>query len=159
LHEKYQALFSKFGRIVEIEQSHYDEERMLYFTPDAIIELGGERYLVEIKGYKQETFDTLDEMGEPPQAAHHQCQFYMHLLGIERGIILVECKDNQHYKVWVVERDKEIALTYTERCYAFKGALTLARAQGKLPARKCGSCKDRLAEKCVMRRVCFQLEG
>src|SRR5579859_6945396 len=57
LHEKYQQLFSKHGRVIEVETLHYDEVRMLRFTPDAIIEYADRRYIVEIKGYKQENYD------------------------------------------------------------------------------------------------------
>jgi len=151
LHEKWQRLFSDHGRVVEVETSHYDEVRMLHFTPDAIIQFGGQPYVVEIKGYKHETWDKLDEAGEPPAAAHMQCNLYCHLLGIERGLVLVENKNTQEYKVWVIAHDTTLARPYIDRMYAVKGAVATKR----LPARTCTSLRDRNAEKCPMRNLCF----
>lgn len=157
LHEKYQRLFSDHGKVIEVEHSHYDETRMLHFTPDAIIEFGREIYVVEIKGYKAETWEKMDEAGEPPQAAHHQANLYTYLLGIERWLILVENKNTQEIKVWSGEQDAELAKVYIERMYAVKGRVTLARgqAQTKLPDRICPNCNDYRAQKCPVRRVCF----
>jgi hypothetical protein len=155
LHEKYQDLFSKHGRVVEVEKSHFDEVRFLHFTPDAIVELYGELYVVEIKGYKSETFDKMDEAGDPPQAAWHQCNLYCHLLNIPYGIILVENKNTQAYKVWCIERSKELAWPYTKRMYAVKGAIIAAQSGKGLPERKCQSLNEDRAQKCPMRDLCF----
>lgn len=151
LHEKYQKLFSEHGHVVEVESSHFDETCFLHFTPDAIIQFGGLPYVVEIKGYKASTFEKLDEAGKPPAAAHHQCNLYCHMLEIERGIVLVENKDTQDYKVWAIQCDVELAKPYLERMYAVKGAI----ATHSTPARVCGNCKDRQAEKCLVRKLCF----
>jgi hypothetical protein len=157
LHEKYQRLFAEYGNVIEVETSHFDETRFLYFTPDAIIEFGGVPYVVEIKGYKQETWQNLDEAGAPPQAAHAQCNLYCHILEIQYGIILVENKNTQEIKAWVIERDPTLAREYTDRCYQVKGKV----ATKSIPERACSSCKDRRAEKCPVRNFCFSgpLEG
>jgi hypothetical protein len=152
IHEKYQKLFNDHATVVEVEHSHFDEVRYLHFTPDAIIEFAGHRYVVEIKGYKSSTFEKLDETGNPPQAAWHQANLYCHMLQIERALILVEDKDTQHYKVWVIECDTELARPYLERMYAVKGKV----ATRSTPARVCVSCRDRMAEKCPVRKLCFK---
>jgi len=63
LHEKYQELFLKYGKVVyfndnlttpELDYSHFDDTRLLWFSPDAILEVEGERMIVEIKGYKSD---------------------------------------------------------------------------------------------------------
>lgn len=151
LHEKWQKLFTEHGQVVEVEASHFDETRFLHFTPDAIIEFGGQPYVVEIKGYKASTFEKLDESGNPPQAAWHQANLYCHMLEIERAIILVENKDTQEYKVWVIQCDVELARKYTDRMYAVNAKVVT----GHTPARVCGSCRDRMAEKCPVKKLCF----
>jgi hypothetical protein len=151
LHEKYQRLFQDHARVVEVETSHYDETRYLHFTPDAVIEYAGQRYVVEIKGYKQETFEKLEESSDPPEGAHKQCNLYMHILGIERGIVLVENKNTQQYKVWIIEHDATLAQEYTDRMYSVKGAVLTRR----IPVRACTSKTDRRAEKCPMKALCF----
>lgn len=156
LHEKYQKLFSDHGRVVEVETSHFDDTRLLHFTPDAVIEWAGQRYVVEIKGYKASSFDSMDEASDPPKAAWHQANFYCHLLQIERGLVLVENKDTQHYKVWAIQHDPDLARPYTDRCYSVKGAVLIAQKSGKLPERTCSSCREHRAEKCHMRKICFE---
>lgn len=158
IHEKWQDLFKRFGDCIEAETPHYDETRELWFTPDAIIRFAGEVYVVEIKGYKSETFDTLGD--EPPEAAMLQCNLYLHLLSIKRGIVLVENKNTQDIKVWAIECNPELTHLYTHRMYDVKGATILTKKHGasKLPTRVCGSPNDRLAVKCPMRKLCFSSE-
>jgi hypothetical protein len=151
LHEKYQRLFQDHAQVIEVEHSHFDETRFLHFTPDAIIEWAGVPYVVEIKGYKAETFDKLDEAGEPPEAAHLQANLYCHLLSIPYGIVLVENKNTQHIKVWIIEHDAPLAREYLDRMYQVKGAVLSRR----IPERACTSKTDRRAEKCPMRALCF----
>jgi hypothetical protein len=151
IHEKWQKLFSEHGQVVEVEHSHFDETRYLHFTPDAIVEFAGHKYVVEIKGYKSTTYEKLDETGNPPQAAHHQCNLYCQMLEVERGLILVENKDTQDYKVWAIERAAELARPYLERMYDVKGAVATKRT----PARVCSSCTEHRAEKCPVRKLCF----
>jgi hypothetical protein len=180
LHEKYQDLLLKFGgdalQVVyfnnnpELDYTHYDEDRMVWYSPDFIIDHAGYRYVGEIKGYRNtdnpeypyEAFEKFDEAGPLPLKAHRQGNFYCHLMGIQRGIVLVEGKNSQDIKVWTFEHDPDMARPYTNRCYQFKGALAVAKGtltregKAKLPGRRCTSCLDRLAEKCPMRKCCFE---
>lgn len=163
LHEKYQDLFKRFGRVIytnekpELDLTHFDDERLLFFSPDAIIEHCNEVMPVEIKGYKHSTFEKLDESGPAPEAAHHQVNLYMHLLGLQHALILVEDKDTQEFKVWCVTYNRQLVQPYLDRIYKFKGALARAKQQGaEPPARVCRSSGDRLAQKCEMCRFCFQ---
>lgn len=174
LHEKYQDLLKRYGRVIytngepELDRTHFDETRLLYFSPDAIIDHYGTTMVVEIKGYKdglgkdtanKSTFDKLDELGTPPEAAHCQVNFYLHLLELDYGLVLVECKNTQELKVWCVEYDRELAQPYIDRMYHFKAAYLGVKAGRKpLPVRKCEKSTDRLAEKCEMCRYCFSLK-
>lgn len=151
LHEKYQRLFQQFGNVMEVETAHYDEDRYLHFTPDAVIEWAGQQYVVEIKGYKASHFERLDETAAPPEAASLQCNLYMHILGIARGLILVENKDSQDYKVWCIEHSAELARPYTDRMYQIKGKVITK----VIPARACKSRTEHRAEKCPVRDFCF----
>jgi hypothetical protein len=148
--------------VIEVETSHFDETRYLHFTPDAILEYASQQYVVEIKGYRAEMksdkddssstiWERLDETKDPPRSAWHQCNLYMHILGIQRGIILVENKNTQQYKVWCIEVDISLAREYLDRMYAVKGAVLSKR----IPERACTSATDRRAEKCPMKALCF----
>lgn len=159
LHEKYQSLLLKFGRPIEIEKSHFDGERLLHFTPDAVVEHAGKQMVVEIKGYKAETFDSMDESGEPPDAAYKQINLYMHLLELKFGLILVENKNTQALKVWCIEYNREIVQPYLDRIYHFRTALHKAETDRGIPARVCSSKSDRNAEKCMSCKTCFSKKG
>jgi hypothetical protein len=156
LHEKWQALFQQFARVVEVETSHFDEDRNLYFTPDVIFEFGNQKYIVEIKGYKADYFAKLDESGAPPEYAHAQANLYCHLLRIDKAIILVENKDTQDFKLWLVEYNPKLAMPPVKRIYDVKRAVALTRRNlEKLPERICQSRDDARARKCPMRDTCF----
>src|SRR5579859_6068863 len=156
LHEKYQKLIKLFGSVIEVEESHFDETRLLHFTPDAIVWHMGHKMVIEIKGYKQSHFEKLNESGGPPGDAHKQANFYCHLLQIQYGLILVENKDTQEYKVWCVEYSKELTQPYIDRLYHFKAAYSKAGRTGELPARCCKHAGESRAQKCPMRAYCFK---
>ena len=152
LHEKWQQLFRRFAQVVEIESAHYDETHHLHFTPDAVLAFAGERYVVEIKGYHAEHYLSLHS---PPKAAVQQANLYMHLLGVSRAIILVENKNTQEFKLWVLAYDPDAVQPYLERIAAVKAAQASAAAGHGLPARVCASRQDALAMRCPVREACF----
>jgi hypothetical protein len=168
LHEKYQDLFLKFGaRVVyfdgdpnkpELDFTHFDPDRLLYFSPDAIVEFCRERMVVEIKGYKSESFQKMDEAGPAPEAAHLQVNFYLHLLELKHGLVLVEDKNTQYFKVWCVPYNRELVQPYLDRMYRFRVALHKAETNQGLPERVCNSQKDRNAEKCSVCKLCFKMK-
>lgn len=191
LHQRWQDVFAKYGNVVyspvtleqmetiptswlkridglvhapELDLTHYDEERNLYFSPDAIIKFGGTAYVVEIKGVKQESYleltDNLEQacsVCETVHKAREQVNLYMHLMELSRGIILVENKNTCHFRLWVVAYDRERAQKYVDRIYAVKGKTAVVKSHGMnaLPARICQSVSDRRAQTCPMRSVCF----
>lgn len=181
LHQRWQDIFKKCGRVVmseeqtigddympapELDLTHFDAERNLYFSPDAIIDFGPDRYVVEIKGVKQEAYleltndlQTAMDCCETVHKAYYQCQLYMHLLDLKKGIILVENKNNQDFKLWVIEYDKDAVLDNIHRAYRVKGALVVYQQTHKLPARCCVRKTDTLARQCPMATKCFSVEG
>lgn len=192
LHQRWQDVFRKCGNVVyslatseqvagsshgkvidgklylpELDLTHYDADRNLYFSPDAIIQFGGQKYVVEIKGLKQEAYQGLSDdletscsANETVEKAREQVNLYMHLLGLDRGIILVENKSNQDFRLWIVEYEQERAWPYTNRMQEVKGRTLLAKQHGraKLPLRRCQSKEESRAKACPMRAVCFQQE-
>ena len=163
LHQRWQQVFLNAGIAVfnremndyELDLTHVDQEGMLHFSPDAIIEYGGIQYVVEIKGYNDRTYQQMIAAPHPPEAAHRQCNLYMHMLGLKRGFVLVENKNTQDFHVWAVAYDFDMTQLYIDRLYQVKGKL----ATGSMPARKCFSPGDTLARSCPMRKICFEMEG
>ncbi len=182
LHERWQQLFRHFGKVVykvfpgedgkddpepELDLTHYDSDRNIYFSPDAILEFGPNRYVVEIKGIKQESYekltddlDTACKACETVAKAKIQANLYMHLLGLKKAILLIENKNNQSFKIWVTEYDKNMAMEPVHRALQVKGALTLINAgkqSNRATHRICASLGDTQAKQCPMAKCCFRL--
>lgn len=149
----------------ELDLTHYDAERNLYFSPDMITLFGGQKYVWELKGIKHEAFEELTDnletacsVNETVHKAREQCNLYMQVLCLAKGIIFVENKSNQNFKLWVIEHSAERAWPYTPRMYEVKGRTLLVKQHGrsKLPPRCCKTIEDSRAKKCPMKRLCFQ---
>jgi hypothetical protein len=110
-----------------------------------------ECHIVEIKGYHAEHYASLHA---PPKAAVQQAN-YMHLLLISHAIVLVENKNTQEFKLWVLVYDPDAVQPYLERIATVKAAQARAAAGHGLPARVCASREDALAMRCPVRDDCF----
>lgn len=105
LHDRWQEWFVNSGRVSRegIEKRHISKDG-LQFTIDGFPTLGAQRYVLEIKGYNQETCLEILASRKPPQDALVQCNMYLHLLryvygedvmGDVLGLILVENKNQK----------------------------------------------------------------
>tara|TARA_Y100000310_G_scaffold335338_2_gene417148 strand:+ start:50933 stop:51607 length:675 start_codon:yes stop_codon:yes gene_type:complete len=72
---------------------------------DAIITLEEESYVLEIKTTKDYAFKILEK---PTPAMEKQLQLYLHFFNIQKGILIVENKDTQELKEFVVEKNEEL---------------------------------------------------
>ena len=123
------------------------------------------RYVVEIKGINHDDFVLLSDdlqasmkLNKSIRTAVPQANLYMHLLELQKAIILVEDKSTQDFRLWVTDYDREAAQPYAQRADKVRGKLILYRANGGLPARICHAVSDMRAARCPMRTVCFERE-
>ncbi len=72
---------------------------------DAIIKIGNERYVVDIKSMNSHIFRKLKE---PRKTYRYQLQLYLHFLEIKRGILLYVNKNTQALKERYIEYDPEL---------------------------------------------------
>lgn len=172
LHEKWQGLFFNAQLAVqnmemegqlELDLTHHDHERGIYFSPDAILEYAGRKFVVEIKGINTKDFQlvkdaTLEEamkLNKSIRGAVPQANLYCHLAEIKQAIILAEDKNTQEFRLWLLDYQQPLAWPYTERAEQVKGALIVNRAKGLVPDRICQTITDSRAKRCPMRKVCF----
>ncbi|NOX44248.1 MAG: Dna2/Cas4 domain-containing protein [Caldiserica bacterium] len=95
---------------------------------DAIVSLGGETFVVEIKSVHPYQFD---QTTAGPKRDHYlQLQLYLHYLDVPRGIILMENKANQALREFVVDRNEE---TIRRVIADFTDLHRLIFREGKLP--------------------------
>ncbi len=86
---------------VEIE---IPSNEFIHGRADAIINLKGEPYVVEIKSVNSMKFKNQ----EPDKDHVNQLQFYMHFFKMKKGILVYENKDTQDIKEFVIEYDEAL---------------------------------------------------
>lgn len=111
MHEKYQKKFRDMGILLEEEMplqkgaitGHADARIKVYsfHAPE------GEEMLVELKSAAEYSFKWMKEKNLPKAEHRAQLQFYMHLSGITKGIILVENKDTQERWEYEMNYDEQ----------------------------------------------------
>lgn len=81
--------------------------------------LGAEKtpHLLEFKTHAKKSFDDLEKNGLKKSKPMHWCQmqFYMHGLGLKRGLYVAVCKDDDRMYADRVEYDKDAAKQLIER--------------------------------------------
>lgn len=157
VHKKWQDLFEMARISQAVEKTHESKFWNFHFTPDAIITVLNKKVVVEIKSHSMIGFDKLVS---PPVEAVRQAQIYMHFAGIPWGMVLIENKNNQEFKVWMIEYDFEIMRPFLERLIYLKKLILVFQQDKRLP-KKLNRCdfegqKNPRATSCEMCQVCFK---
>jgi hypothetical protein len=153
IHQKWQKLFSDVGIAVETETTHSHSSGAT-FTPDAVIEILGKLFIVEIKSMNGDAYESMKSVHAD---AEIQANMYMHLTGIRQSIVLVENKNNQQFKLWVIQYNKALIRPYLKRLEDIKISLEEFKLNMKLPSRhiKCPTIYTSLAKRCPVSEFCF----
>lgn len=167
IHEKWQRLFIRGGLCepLDCDYSRFDEDFDLSYTPDIICKLPinmsltepcdkWEKYIVEIKSVNTYTY----KKQKYHASGRKQCQLYMYLTGIHKGIVLCDDKNTQDFKVYRYDYNPaEIApyIRRLEKIQEYKEQLVLNK---KLVPRipQCSCYVSKKAQECPMRDVCFK---
>lgn len=167
IHEKWQRLFLRGGLCepLDCDYTRFADEYDLQYTPDIICSLPRnmsltepckewDKYVVEIKSVNSFSFK---------KQFHHasgrkQCQLYMYLTGIHKGIVLCDSKNDQEFRVRrynYTPSEIAVPIERLERIQEYKQRLL---TKGKLVARheKCTGYTCSMAEQCSMREVCYK---
>lgn len=140
VHEKWQKMFVENGLAIGIEQRGVSKKYNLSMTPDAIIELNGEKYVVEIKSCN--TF-SYQKMKNSHPTGSKQIQLYMHFMCIPKGFVLCEDKNTQDFKCFYTEYNPEIIRPYLKRLQEineYYNARKIPKLRRKLTSKRCMSC-------------------
>lgn len=161
IHEKWQTLFEINSdslpgfRLVRNEARSFDERYELYFTPDSIIEINGEEYVVEIKSMNTFAYQHAAKSSNPHPSARKQLQLYMYLLGIRNGIILIEDKNTQEFEVFRIEHNHHEVLPFIDRLNVVQIMKKEALENGIFPKRICRNSTTKRAIGCNVCSACF----
>ena len=167
IHEKWQRLFIRGGLCepLDCDFTRFDKDYDLSYTPDIICKIPRnmsltepcdewDEYIVEIKSMN--TFSYKKQ--EHHASGRKQCQLYMYLTGIHKGIVLCDDKNTQEFKVKTYEYNpSEIAkyIRRLEKIQEYKDELVLDKKLVKRH-KNCTGYNCKKAQECPMRNVCFK---
>jgi hypothetical protein len=119
VHDRLQKYLKDIGVLVEAEVPFENQEYEICGSADGIIKLENKKGILEIKSINSNGFYSTYE----PRPDHLiQLNVYMFCLGIPRGCLLYECKDDQELKEFFVKQDPEILnpvlekIRYVQEC-------------------------------------------
>jgi len=144
IHEKWQKLFEREKVDKKIEVTHYSKKLHLTGTPDAIVELWGKSWVIEIKSVRSEIFNKMTLTNYPVSSAIIQANLYMFLASIPRAIILTENKNTQEVKTFFIKFEPEKIYNYLNQHLKVLEYLK----NKKLPKCVCKSSNDKLFKSC-----------
>lgn len=157
IHEKWQRLFIRGGLGVseDMDFSKFYKQYEVGYTPDAILTIDGEKYVVEIKSVNTYQFQ---KMTSHPTAAK-QIQMYMHFSGIHKGIVLCDDKNTQNFKIFMVNYDVGEIEPYLERLEYVQYYKNKVLKEHKMVKRcsKCSTKMSKRATQCAMRDACWNI--
>ena len=170
IHEKWQRLFIRGGlcKPLDCDFSRFADEYDLSYTPDIICALPvdmkltsvyddsvpKEPYIVEIKSVNTFTF----KKQKYHASGRKQCQLYMYLTGIHKGIVLCDDKNTQDFKVYKYEYNPSEIAPYIRRLEQIQECKERLINKHKMVARhsKCIGYGCKMAQSCPMREVCYK---
>lgn len=170
IHEKWQRLFIRGGlcKPLDCDYSRFADEYDLSYTPDIICSLPvdmkltsvydesvpKEPYVVEIKSVNTFTF----KKQKYHASGRKQCQLYMYLTGIHKGIVLCDDKNTQEFKVYKYEYNPSEIAPYIRRLEQIQEYKQRLLKKKKMVARhsKCIGYNCKKVQECPMREVCYK---
>ncbi len=164
IHEKWQNMLAACTneknnsiKLIKNEARSYNEEYEIYFTPDSIVEIDGQLYIVEYKSMNTFSYKSAIKSSNPHPSARKQSQLYMFLTGIGKAIILIEDKNTQDFMTYVQKFNYKEVLPYVDRLNEVKEAKKEYLKTNNLPDRCCKNSKDKRACNCSMKSACFNI--
>lgn len=161
-HKRWQDAFLRAGVALDIERTHIETYWDVQFHPDAIIDLDGEPTIVELKGYNEREYIREITGEKAPMDAIVQCNIYMWMTGIHRGIVIVENKNTQDFTCWPLHYNSELTKLQEAALNLDKQLCDIHVQSGALPKKLaiCENYEDERPCSCRYRDVCFmsQLE-
>ena len=152
-HIKWQKMFEDAGWLKCAERTHFLPQYDLCFTPDIETNWKGEP-LIEIKTENTYSFQ---KSGNHHSKGETQLNFYLCLLNIEKGYVLVEDKNTQDIKIIPVKKDRKAAEKFFDRLDEIQLAKKRFIKEHKMPKRKCRDENTKRCMDCAMRSACWNI--
>jgi len=112
VHKRIQNYLRELGILREVECPVENREYEIKGHADGVLEIDGKKGVLEIKSINSRGFYGLLE---PDERHLIQANVYMFCLGIPRGVILYENKDNQDLREFLVTQDPKVIQPVLEK--------------------------------------------
>jgi CRISPR/Cas system-associated exonuclease Cas4 (RecB family) len=119
---------------------------------DAILCIGNENYVLDIKSINSMIFK---RMQEPKEENILQIQLYLHYFNIKKGILLYIDKDQQEMKEFFIDYDEALCKSLLDKFYALKDQVE----KNILPARLADYPRNWQCSYCQFKDVCKMADG
>jgi len=119
---------------------------------DAILCIGNENYVLDIKSINSMIFK---RMTEPKEENVYQVQLYMHYFNIKKGILLYVDKDQQDLKEFFLDYDEVLCNSLLDKFKNLKGQVE----KGEMPVRLTDYPKNWQCSYCQFKDVCKLANG
>lgn len=119
---------------------------------DAILCVGNENYVLDIKSINSMIFR---KMQEPKEENVFQIQLYLHFFNIKKGILLYIDKDQQDMKEFFVDYDEALCKSLLDKFYALKDQVE----KNVVPERLPDYPKNWQCSYCQFKDVCKMANG
>jgi len=119
---------------------------------DAILCIGNENYVLDIKSINSMIFK---RMQEPKEDNVYQVQLYMHFFNIKKAILLYIDKDQQDMKEFFIDYDEAMCKGLLDKFYALKDQVE----KNIVPARLADYPRNWQCSYCTFKDVCKMVNG
>lgn len=157
IHEKWQRLFIRAGYADwwDCDRTCYHDKYMISYTPDIICfcpELHKEEMIGEIKSMNDWSYSRQSEHTE----GQKQLQWYLHLRGLKKGFVLAEDKNDQNYRIELVDYDIDKVKPFIARAERVRESYDTFIATSKLPSQR-ADITSKKCKQCSMHDACFNV--
>jgi len=139
----------KIGVVTEVP---IPAQEIISGRADAILSIGSENYVLDIKSINSMIFR---KMLEPKEENVYQIQLYLHYFDIKKGILLYVDKDQQELKEFFVDYDEALCKGLLDKFYALKGQLE----KDTLPSRLADYQSNWQCRFCQYKDICKMANG
>jgi CRISPR/Cas system-associated exonuclease Cas4 (RecB family) len=117
-------------RIGVVTEVQIPSQEIISGRADAILCIGNENYVLDIKSMNSMIFRKLQE---PKIENVYQIQLYLHYFNIKKGILLYIDKDQQEMKEFFVDYDEALCKGLLDKFYTLKDQVEKNTVPAKLP--------------------------
>lgn len=147
IHERIRRVLFAKG-LIQASEVEIPPEEFISGKADAILNLNGELYILDIKSVDGRKFQAIKD--EPFIENVYQLQLYLHFFKIKKGILLYESKDSSELKEFLIEYNPEMV---EKLLFAIESLLQKIE-KNIIPKRLSDYPNNRRCQYCRFREIC-----